>query len=135
MKDIRDRMMAQRQAQGGQPGTGTQGAAGGGARPEGQGGQTTFQRQGGGTQGASGGGQARAQIPKVWLLDKDGKLSMAFLRTGVSDTTYSEIVRSDLKEGDVVILGTQSATGTASTSNQPGMNMMFMGGPPPGGRR
>jgi HlyD family secretion protein len=135
MKDIRDRMMAQRQAQGGQPGTGTPGAAGGGARPEGQGGQATFQRQGGGTQGASGGGQARAQIPKVWLLDKDGKLSMAFLRTGVSDTSYSEIVRSDLKEGDVVILGTQSATGTASTSNQPGMNMMFMGGPPPGGRR
>jgi hypothetical protein len=59
---------------------------------------------------------------------------MMFLRTGVSDTNYSEILRSELKEGDVVLAGTQ--TTTTASANQPGMgNMMFMGGPPPGGRR
>jgi HlyD family secretion protein len=130
MKDMRDRFMAQRQAQGGQPGQGTPGAPASGARPEGQGGQTMFNRQGGG----QGGGQGRQQIPRVWLMDKDGKLSMMFLRTGVSDTNYSEILRSELKEGDVVLAGTQ--TTTTASANQPGMgNMMFMGGPPPSGRR
>jgi hypothetical protein len=56
------------------------------------------------------------------------------IRTGVSDTSYSEIVRSELKEGDVVILGTMTAT--SATASGPGMGgMMFMGGPPSGGRR
>ena len=130
-QEMRDRFMAQRQAQGGQPGAAPQGtgapaAAGGqavtgGQRPEGQGGRP-------------GGGQNRPQMPRVWVQDQDGKLKMVMVRTGVSDTSYSEIVRSELKEGDVVILGTMSAT--SATSSGPGMGgMMFMGGPPPAGRR
>jgi HlyD family secretion protein len=134
-QEMRDRFMAQRQAQGGQPGAAPQGgsqptaapqgagapAAAGGQRPEGQGGR-------------QGGGQNRQQMPRVWVQDQDGKLKMVMLRTGVSDTSYSEIVRSELKEGDVVILGTMSATST--TASGPGMGgMMFMGGPPSGGRR
>jgi HlyD family secretion protein len=72
-------------------------------------------------------------MPRVWVQDKDGKLKMVMVRTGVQDTSYTEIVRSELKEGDVVILGTTSAT--SASSGQPGMGgMMFMGGPP-GGRR
>lgn len=135
-QEMRDRMMAARQAQGGQPGQ-PGGTAQGGARPEGQNGQRQFTRQagqGGQTgQGGQGGSQQR-QIPRVFYLDKDGKIHMAFLRTGVSDTSFTEIVRSELKEGDVVLAGTLTAA-TAS-SNQPGMGgMMFMGGPPPGGRR
>ena len=135
-QEMRDRFMAQRQAQGGQPGAAPQGggtgaptsapagaggqAAAGGQRPEGQGGRP-------------GGGQNRQQMPRVWVQDQDGKLKMVMVRTGVSDTSYSEIVRSELKEGDVVILGTMSAT--SATSSGPGMGgMMFMGGPP-GGRR
>jgi HlyD family secretion protein len=149
-QEMRDRFMAQRQAQGGQPGgapqggqtaTAPQGATGatpqgaaattaGGQRPQGQagapGGQGQFTRQGGS-------GQARPQMPRVWVQDKDGKLKMVMVRTGVQDTSYTEIVRSELKEGDVVILGTTSAT--SASSGQPGMGgMMFMGGPP-GGRR
>jgi len=129
-QEMRDRFMAQRQAQGGQPGAAPQGtgapaaaggqAATGGQRPEGQGGRP-------------GGGQNRQQMPRVWVQDQDGKLKMVMVRTGVSDTSYSEIVRSELKEGDVVILGTMSATST--TSSGPGMGgMMFMGGPPSGRR-
>ena len=139
-QEMRDRMMAQRQAQGGQPGAGAPGAAtpgaataGTGGRPEGQGGQMMAQRQGGMQGGAEGqAGRARPQAPRVWIMDKDGKLKMSFLRTGVSDTTYSEILRSELKEGDLVITGTE--TPTARAANQPQMNqMMFMGGP--SGRR
>ncbi len=127
--EMRERFMAQRQAQGGQPG-----AAGAGA-PQGapQGGQPAFNRQAGGGEGQA--NRTRQQIPRVWILDAQGKMRMAMLRTGVSDTSYSEIVRGDVKEGDLVILGTQGST-QASGANQPGMGgMMFMGGPPPGGRR
>ncbi|HMA54490.1 MAG TPA: efflux RND transporter periplasmic adaptor subunit, partial [Acidobacteriota bacterium] len=139
-KEMFDRLMAQRQAQGGQPGTAPQGGqsgapakvAGGppagGQRPQGQGGQMGFTRQGGG----QGGGQGRAQMPKVWVQDKDGKLSMVIVRTGVSDTSFTEIVRSELKEGDVVLAGNMTASSAANRMQGPG-GMMFMGGPP--GRR
>jgi len=138
-QEMRDRMMAQRQAQGGQPGAAapgaaTPGAATAGAQPS-QGGQVAFNRQGGMPGGGEGqAGRARQQAPRVWLLEKDGKLRMSFLRTGVSDTSYSEILRSELKEGDVVITGTETPANRAA-GNQPQMNqMMFMGGPT-GGRR
>ncbi len=140
-KETLDRMMAQRQAQGGQPGQpGQPGAAApaeatpsaAGPRPEGQAGQgqRAFNRQGGG----QGGGQARQQMPRVWLQDKAGKLKMMFLRTGVADTSYTEIVRSELKEGDVILSGTQAGTAAAAANRQGMPGMMFMGGPP-GGRR
>jgi len=131
MKESMDRMMAKRQAEGGQPAAPAGGAApAAGSAPAAQEGQRTFNRTGGGQAG----GAARQQAPRVWMQDKDGKWSMMFLRTGVQDTSYSEIVRSELKEGDVVIAGLMSATST--TASNPGMGgMMFMGGPPGGGRR
>jgi HlyD family secretion protein len=135
-QEMRDRMMAQRQAQGGQPGAAAPGGAapsgtGGQGMPrgEGQGGPAMASRQGGMPGGAEGqAGRVRQQAPRVWLLDKDGKLKMSFLRTGVSDTSYSEILRGELKEGDVVITGTETPANRAA-ANQPQMNqMMFMGG-------
>lgn len=124
-QEMRDRMMAQRQAQGGQPGAATAGA---GAQPS-QGGQAAFNRQGGTPGGGEGqAGRVRQQAPRVWIMDKVGKLSMVFIRTGVSDTSYSEILRGELKEGDVVIAGTETPANRAA-ANQPQMNqMMFMGG-------
>jgi HlyD family secretion protein len=142
-QEMRDRMMAQRQAQGGQPGAAAPGAAtsatGDQARPagEGRGGQGSGFRQGGAPGGGEGqAGRARQQAPRVWIMDKAGKLSMVFIRTGVSDTSYSEILRGELKEGDAVITGTETPSTQAAGANQPRMNqMMFMGGPPGGGRR
>jgi len=142
-QEMRDRMMAQRQAQGGQPGAAAPGGAtpttGDQARPagEGRGGQGAGFRQGGTPGGAEGqAGRARQQAPRVWIMDKAGKLSMVFIRTGVSDTSYSEILRGELKEGDSVITGTETPATRAAAANQPQMNqMMFMGGPPGGGRR
>jgi HlyD family secretion protein len=131
MKESMDRMMAKRQAEGGQPGAPAGGAApAAGSAPAAQGGQRAFNRQGGG----QGGGATRQQAPRVWMQDKDGKWSMMFLRTGVQDTSYSEILRSDLKEGDIIVAGLMSAI--SATGSNPGMGgMMFMGGPPGGGRR
>ena len=131
MKESAERMMAKRQAEGGQPGAPAGGAApAAGSAPAAQGGQRTFNRPGGGQAG----GAARPQAPRVWMQGQDGKWSMVFLRTGVQDTSYSEILRSDLKEGDVIVAGLMSATST--TASNPGMGgMMFMGGPPGGGRR
>jgi HlyD family secretion protein len=137
-QEMRDRFMAQRQAQGGQtggaaPAQGASGAPAAGQRPQGQaagpaggqGGQMAFTRQ-------SGGG-TRPQMPRVWMLDKDGKLKMVMVRTGVSDTSYTEIVRGELKEGDVVLIGTLSAQSTTADGGPRMGGMMFMGGPP--GRR
>ena len=137
MKESLERLMAQRQAQGGQPGAAAGAPAEGGARPAGEAGQRQFNRQGGATPGGGEGqaGRARPQMPRVWMQGKDGQWSMMFVRTGVQDTSYSEIVRSELKEGDVIVAGMLTASTMTSTGN-PGMGgMMFMTGPPSGGRR
>jgi HlyD family secretion protein len=132
MKESLDRMMAQRQAQAGQPGAaapaGTAPSAPG-AKPAGQAGQRAFNRQGGG----QGSGQTRQQMPRVWMMGESGKLKMVFIRTGVADTAFTEIIRGDLKEGDVVITGAQSGIASASSANRRSSQMIFMGGPP--GRR
>lgn len=135
MTEMRDKLMAQRQAQGGQPGSPADVTASGGAR--GQGGAAMFQRQGGAAAGGEGqAGRTRQQMPRVWLMGENGKLTPVMVRTGVSDTSYTEIVRAigaELKEGDITVIGTLTAT---SSSSNRGMNqMMFMGGPPGGGRR
>ncbi|MCU0244616.1 MAG: efflux RND transporter periplasmic adaptor subunit [Acidobacteria bacterium] len=128
-QEMRDQMMAKRQAAGGQPGQAAPGAAAvpAGGAPQG------FTRQGGGEGGS---GRARQQMPRIWQRGEDGAWKMIFVRTGVSDTSYTEIVRAvggELKEGDVVVAGNLTAT---TTTSGPGMGgMMFMGGPPGGGRR
>jgi HlyD family secretion protein len=134
MKDMSERMQAQRQAQGGQPGAAT--TQGGpaqsarrteGQRPQGQGSQAM------GSQGFSvGAGVQRRQPSRVWVQDKLGKLSMVFIRPGVTDNTYTEILRSDLKEGDPVIVGTEGSGGSAANAagrGGPGGagRMMFIG--------
>jgi HlyD family secretion protein len=129
-------MMAQRQ-QAGQAGEGRgpsaapeQAAAGQpqatAAQPQGQ----AVVRQGQGQRPAGLSGQAgqRRQPTRVWVQDADGKLRMVFLRAGVTDNSYSEILRSDLKEGDNVITGDESSTSTATRQTQMGPpgGMMFI---------
>ncbi len=129
-KEMRDQMMAKRQAEGGQPGQAAPGAA---AAPAGVAPQGGFVRQGGGEGGS---GRPRPQMPRVWMRGEDGAWKMVFVRTGVSDTSYTEIVRAlgaELKEGDTIVTG--NLTATTVSPNQGMGGMMFMGGPPPGGRR
>jgi len=128
MKEMGDRMMAQRSSQGG-PG------APAGAAPQGEGAQQQQARpaaQGQGAQtagrfaGGLSGGQRRQQASRVWIQDKDGKLRMIFIRPGLTDNTYTEVLRSDLKEGDEIITGTEGAGSAANRAQQ-------MGGPGRGG--
>ncbi|MDH7513204.1 MAG: efflux RND transporter periplasmic adaptor subunit [Clostridiales bacterium] len=129
MEETRQKMMAKRQAEGGGPAgeAGQQQAA-----PSGLGsGQRmmAFGQGGGFSQGAGGTGARRPSM--VWLLEEKEKLSPVFIRPGVTDNTYTEVVRGDLKEGQLVIVGYEtggSSTSTSSsTSSRNPQRMMFMG--------
>lgn len=118
LQETRDRMMAARQGQDGQPAGGPSGA------PP----QIKTRGQGGAAAGTA--GRTRQQMPRVWIRGQDGKLKMQFLRTGVTDNSYTEIVWGEIKEGDEVLIGTD-ITARASATTGPGMGgVMFMGGPP-----
>jgi len=126
LQEMRDRLMAGRAGQQGQPG-GTAEGASPQFKPRGEG---RPQGQAGPAGGAAAGRSRQQQMPRVWTVDKDGKLGMHFLRTGVTDNSYTEILRSELKEGDEVIIGTE-ATAASAAARQQGMGgLMFMGGPP-----
>ncbi len=99
------------------------------SRPEGGSQQQGSQMPGSG-QHASGmrgfgmrGTQMR-QFARVWMEDEDGKLKMAFVRTGVTDNSYTEIVSGSLKEGQLVITGKTSGQEDRRTSRRRGF-MMF----------
>jgi HlyD family secretion protein len=140
MKEAAERMMAQRQ-QAGQTGEGRGPSAGpeqaatpgqpqaAASQPQGQAAVRQGQGQGQRPAGLSGQGGQRRQPTRVWVEDADGKLRLVFLRTGITDNSYSEILRGDLKEGDKVITGDESSTSTAARQNQqmgPPGAMMFM---------
>jgi hypothetical protein len=136
MKAAGEKMLAQRKAEGG-PAHESQGRDAARPQQKAQGGQASGQRMMMFQQGAgmpqgmpgAGGGQRSGRRPSmVWYLDENGKLNVAFIRPGVTDNSYTEIVRSDLKEGQEIIIGTAS-TQTAQGSNpqQGRPPMMFMG--------
>jgi len=93
--------------------------------PAGQSGGTRMAFQGAGqgrmTEGQSG---QRRQASRVWL-EEEGKLRMVFIRTGVTDGNYTELLGGQLNEGDEVIIGTATA-GSANTSAE-----QSRGGRPP----
>lgn len=130
MKEAGEKMMAQRKAQGGQvPSTQTP-SSGSGQQPApgagGSGARMMFS-QGGGLPGQGSGTRGR-RPSMVWYLDMNQKLNVAFIRPGVTDNTYTEILRSDLKEGQEVIIGLQSGqTASASQSGPSPQRMMFVG--------
>jgi len=130
MEEVRQKMMAKRQAEGGTAGPEAQAA-----RPRAEQGSgprlIPFAQEGG---FSPTGGQTGSRRPStVWYLDEKGKLSLAFIRPGVTDNTYTEIVRGDLKEGQMVIVGYESGGGSSSTSSssaQRNPGPMMMMGPP-----
>jgi HlyD family secretion protein len=146
LADARAAMQGQRQGQPGQPEVKTEeGAARSGER-QGRGQGQNGQRQGGGQGARMGEGvemtpemiqriaQARARRGggQVWIQDETGKIKPIFLRTGVTDNSYSELLSGELKEGMKVILGEAAGGQTGATNQQRGPGgmpgMMFMGG-------
>lgn len=134
MKEAGERMFAKRQAEGGaapaaEPGRAPAEAAAGPMAPGGQGGGPRM--FGPGLPGATGmgGGQRTGRRPStVWYLDAAGKLTVTFIRPGVADSSFTEILRSDLKEGQEIITGLngQSAS-TTTTSGPPRGGPVFFG--------
>jgi HlyD family secretion protein len=63
---------------------------------------------------AQGSGQtqpgARRQMARVWIQDEKGELKPVFLRTGVSDNSSTEVLWGDLKEGQLVITGSNAGS-------------------------
>jgi len=66
-------------------------------------GQQASGRRESGMQGAQ-----MKQFAQVWIEDENGKLKLVFIKKGVTDNTYTEIVEGDLKEGQLVITGETS---------------------------
>ena len=66
----------------------------------------------------------------VWVLDETiNKMKPYVIGTGITDNTFTELTRGELKEGMKVVIGTVSAATPATTSQQP-----MRGGPGgPGG--
>ena len=132
MKAAGERMFAKRQAEGGaapagegehvqanQPGAQT---AAGGPRMFGQDG-------GPGMPGGMGGGQRSGRRPTtIWYLDAAGKLTITFIRAGVADSSFTEVLRGELKEGQEIITGLATAqAASAPTGGGPPRGGMFIG--------
>ncbi len=77
--------------------------------------------------GGNFGGGMRRNGGAVWYVDSLGQLAMAPLRTGISDGTNTEVVRSRvLTEGMKVIVGEGGSSGSAAADHRRGMRF----GPP-----
>jgi hypothetical protein len=139
MKDAAEKMMAGRRQEGGAgqevggPETGTSGVtvqahASGQAVRTGEGAQR-FMAFGQGQGGAPAQGARLKQPSRVWIQDESGKLQIVFIRPGVSDNSYTEILRGELREGQKVIIGTEGGSIVAATPGGPGQpgRMMFIG--------
>ena len=75
-------------------------------------------------------GTRMRQPSRVWYQDANGKLQIAFIKPGVADTAFTEVLRSDLKEGQMIIIGLVSSmpSATAAGPGGPGgQRMMFIG--------
>jgi HlyD family secretion protein len=76
------------------------------------------------------------QPSKAWFLDDRGMLNVALIRPGITDNAFTEILIGDLKEGQKVITGLGSGQEDASSEQLgPGPGapnpIMFMSPPPP----
>jgi HlyD family secretion protein len=100
----------------------------GGATP----GQTGRQGSSSGPQFGMGEGHGmqrsqRKDVGRVWIEDEEGNLKPVMIRTGVTDNTYTEIVRGGLEEGQAVITGENKGDGGDSNrSNEAMRRGMFM---------
>ncbi|MBC7363745.1 MAG: efflux RND transporter periplasmic adaptor subunit [Candidatus Aminicenantes bacterium] len=81
------------------------------------GGQRTFNFAQMGQMGMGSGQSGQRRGPsRVWMLDEKGNLKVVFIRTGMTDNQYTEVISGNLKEGDEVIVGVMTATNTSSQS-------------------
>lgn len=75
-------------------------------------------------------GRVRQPIQVIWVLTANKTLEPHFARTGLTDGRFTEIIGSDLKEGDVIVIGQNSSS---SSNNRPGTTSPFSQRPPGAG--
>ena len=65
---------------------------------------------------------------RLWIEDEAGKLKMVFVRTGVTDNIYTEIIGKNVQEGMEVITGenAQNASSNRQSDSRRPPGMMFM---------
>jgi len=79
-------------------------------------------------QAGAGGMQGRTRdMGRVWIEDDTGKLKMVFVKTGVTDNMYTEIIGGNIQEGTEVITGENAQSASSNRqSNDLRRGMMFM---------
>jgi HlyD family secretion protein len=64
-------------------------------------------------------------LPMIWTLDEENKPKPTFIKPGISDGKYTEMVKGRLKDGDLVIIELQSDKEKKSPlTGQPGAPRM-----------
>jgi len=67
---------------------------------------------------------------RVWILNDRKKLEPLFVHTGLSDGTFTEIIRGRIKEGDEIVVGVNSQRQTSQQQSSPfGVQQRGPGGP------
>ncbi|MBN1223574.1 MAG: efflux RND transporter periplasmic adaptor subunit [Candidatus Aminicenantes bacterium] len=65
-------------------------------------------------------------VGRVWIEDDKGKLKMILIRTGVTDNTYTEVLKGPLVEGQEVITGTDGSSGDQDANREAMRRGMFL---------
>ncbi|NIM90499.1 MAG: efflux RND transporter periplasmic adaptor subunit [Candidatus Aminicenantes bacterium] len=98
--EMRQEMMARR------GGTAPSGRSNGERSSQTEGGPSSQRRsQSPGGMGSAEAGGRMSQFSRIWIEDDKGRLRPIFVKQGVTDNTYTEIVWGNLKEGQQVITG------------------------------
>ena len=94
-----------------------------------------MQREGGNGGGGGGGFDAQSMqrrmqsrgITRIWVMNERKKLEPIMVRTGISDGTFTEIVRGKIEEGQEIVVGTIAKQTAAQNSSSP-FNQQRQGG-------
>ena len=93
-----------------------------------------MQREGGGN---SGGGfdpqsmQRRMQMrgpSRIWVMNARKKLEPVMIRTGITDGTFTEVIRGKLEEGQEIVVGTIAQRSQAQQTTTSPFNQQRQGG-------
>ena len=68
-------------------------------------------------------GRQMRDFARIWIEDEKGSLKMVFIRKGVTDNSFTEVVSGDLQEGQLVITGENTQ---GSRSDRPSSSPMRM---------
>ena len=91
---------------GGNAGSGNAAQGNGGMKPEGSNGAMGAGRGNGGQGGGRGeGGSRRQQGQIIYVLTADKKLEPRFVRLGITNGRFTEVISGDLQEGDIIVIG------------------------------